>query len=283
MQFVLLALVVLPVLPDATFGPYSVFNPREMWLMAVLIVGLSLAGYIALKFFGERAGIVAGGLLGGLMSSTATTVSWARLTSGRARGLARGGPGDRHRLDRRVRPRAGGDRRGRAAVPGGGRATPADPGGRHGGERAGAVAAHARRRAGPGGRASAREPEDGVLVRGPLRRRAAGRRVRERPHGRPRPVRRQRRLRPDGRGRDHALGRAAGGLGPDRPRPGLAAGRGGRALEPRVQGRDGGRRWATRACAVSSCCCSACRSCSARGCWRSGLREKGESSASSRP
>jgi uncharacterized membrane protein (DUF4010 family) len=80
MQFVLLALVVLPVLPDATFGPYQVFNPREMWLMAVLIVGLSLAGYIALKFFGERAGIVAGGLLGGLISSTATTVSWSRLT-----------------------------------------------------------------------------------------------------------------------------------------------------------------------------------------------------------
>jgi uncharacterized membrane protein (DUF4010 family) len=80
MQFVLLALVVLPVLPDATYGPYSVFNPREMWLMAVLIVGLSLAGYIALKFFGERAGIVAGGLLGGLISSTATTVSWSRIT-----------------------------------------------------------------------------------------------------------------------------------------------------------------------------------------------------------
>jgi uncharacterized membrane protein (DUF4010 family) len=83
MQFVLLALVVLPVLPDATFGPYAVFNPREMWLMAVLIVGLSLAGYIALKFFGERAGIVTGGLLGGLISSTATTVSWSRLTRGR--------------------------------------------------------------------------------------------------------------------------------------------------------------------------------------------------------
>jgi len=82
MQFVLLALVVLPVLPDTTYGPYAVFNPREMWLMAVLIVGLSLAGYIALKFFGERAGIVAGGLLGGLISSTATTVSWSRLTRG---------------------------------------------------------------------------------------------------------------------------------------------------------------------------------------------------------
>lgn len=84
MQFVLLALVVLPVLPDATFGPYSVFNPREMWLMAVLIVGLSLAGYIALKFFGERAGIVTGGVLGGLISSTATTVSWSRLSRQRA-------------------------------------------------------------------------------------------------------------------------------------------------------------------------------------------------------
>jgi uncharacterized membrane protein (DUF4010 family) len=83
MQFVLLALVVLPLLPDATFGPYAVFNPREMWLMAVLIVGLSLAGYVALKFFGERAGIVVGGLLGGLISSTATTVSWSRLTRGR--------------------------------------------------------------------------------------------------------------------------------------------------------------------------------------------------------
>jgi uncharacterized membrane protein (DUF4010 family) len=80
MQFVLLALVVLPALPDATFGPFAVFNPREMWLMAVLIVGLSLGGYIALKFLGENAGIVAGGLLGGLISSTATTVSWSRRT-----------------------------------------------------------------------------------------------------------------------------------------------------------------------------------------------------------
>ena len=80
MQFVLLALVVLPVLPDDEFGPYSVFNPRETWLLAVLIVGLSLAGYIALKFFGEKVGILAGGLLGGIISSTATTVSWSRLS-----------------------------------------------------------------------------------------------------------------------------------------------------------------------------------------------------------
>jgi len=46
--------------------------------MVVLIVGISLAGYIIYKFFGERAGIVMGGILGGLISSTATTVSYAR-------------------------------------------------------------------------------------------------------------------------------------------------------------------------------------------------------------
>ncbi|HET7747387.1 MAG TPA: MgtC/SapB family protein [Vicinamibacteria bacterium] len=83
MQLVLLALVVLPVLPDTDIGPFAVFNPREMWLMVVLIAGLGLAGYIALKFLGENAGIIAGGLLGGLISSTATTVSWARRTRGR--------------------------------------------------------------------------------------------------------------------------------------------------------------------------------------------------------
>jgi uncharacterized membrane protein (DUF4010 family) len=86
MQLVLLALVVLPVLPDTTIGPFSVFNPREMWLMAVLIVGLSLGSYVVLKFRGENAGIIGGGVLGGLISSTATTVSWARRTRGNAKG-----------------------------------------------------------------------------------------------------------------------------------------------------------------------------------------------------
>ena len=51
--------------------------------MAVLIVGLGLAGYIALKFRGENAGILAGGVFGGMISSTATTVSWARRTRGK--------------------------------------------------------------------------------------------------------------------------------------------------------------------------------------------------------
>lgn len=78
MQFVLLSCVVLPVLPDATFGPYDVLNPRSIWLMVVLIVGISLGGYITYRFMGHRAGLWVGGVLGGLISSTATTVSYSR-------------------------------------------------------------------------------------------------------------------------------------------------------------------------------------------------------------
>ena len=78
MQFVLIALVILPVLPDQPFGPFNVLNPREIWMLVVLVVAISLAGYIALKLFGERLGIVLTGLLGGVISSTATTASYAR-------------------------------------------------------------------------------------------------------------------------------------------------------------------------------------------------------------
>jgi uncharacterized membrane protein (DUF4010 family) len=78
MQFVLIALVILPVLPDRDMGPYGVLNPYQIWWMVVLIVGLSLAGYVAYKLFGSRAGTVLAGILGGLISSTATTASFAR-------------------------------------------------------------------------------------------------------------------------------------------------------------------------------------------------------------
>jgi uncharacterized membrane protein (DUF4010 family) len=81
MRFALISLVILPALPNRAYGPYAVLNPREIWLMVVLIVGISLAGYIVYRFFGEQAGIVTGGILGGLISSTATTVSYARRTS----------------------------------------------------------------------------------------------------------------------------------------------------------------------------------------------------------
>jgi uncharacterized membrane protein (DUF4010 family) len=82
MQLVLIALVILPVLPDQNYGPYQVWSPRKIWFMVVLIVGISLGGYIAYKLFGETAGTLLGGILGGLISSTATTVSYARRTHG---------------------------------------------------------------------------------------------------------------------------------------------------------------------------------------------------------
>ncbi len=82
MQFALLSLVILPVLPDRAYGPYAVLNPRNIWFMIVLIVGISLGGYIIYKFFGQRAGIVLGGILGGMISSTATTISYAKRTVG---------------------------------------------------------------------------------------------------------------------------------------------------------------------------------------------------------
>jgi uncharacterized membrane protein (DUF4010 family) len=81
MQFALVSAVILPVLPDEAFGPYNVLNPRHIWLMVVLIVGISIAGYLAFRFLGDRIGVLAGGLLGGLISSTATTVSFARRTA----------------------------------------------------------------------------------------------------------------------------------------------------------------------------------------------------------
>jgi len=78
MQFVLIALVILPVLPNQFYGPYQVLNPFKIWLMVVFIVGISLGGYIIYKVVGSSAGTVASGILGGLISSTATTVSYSR-------------------------------------------------------------------------------------------------------------------------------------------------------------------------------------------------------------
>jgi uncharacterized membrane protein (DUF4010 family) len=90
MQFVLITCVILPVLPSGNYGPGNLFrppatdlnvlNPREIWLMVALIVGLSLSGYIIYKYFGRNAGILLGGLLGGAISSTATTVSYSKAT-----------------------------------------------------------------------------------------------------------------------------------------------------------------------------------------------------------
>jgi len=77
-QFAVLTFVVLPVLPDRDFGPYGAINPRQIWFMVVLMAGVSLAGYLALKIVGQRHGARLLGLFGGLVSSTATTLVYAR-------------------------------------------------------------------------------------------------------------------------------------------------------------------------------------------------------------
>lgn len=80
-QLVLIGLVILPLLPDKTYGPYDVLNPYRIWWMVVLIVGISLCAYVVQRLLGQRIGAILGGLLGGLISSTATTVSYAKRTA----------------------------------------------------------------------------------------------------------------------------------------------------------------------------------------------------------
>ncbi len=80
MTFAGISLVILPLLPDKTYGPLNVLNPRNIWLMVTLIVGISVIGYFIYKFVGKKVGIISNGILGGLISSTATTVSYARKT-----------------------------------------------------------------------------------------------------------------------------------------------------------------------------------------------------------
>jgi len=84
MQFALVTLVILPLLPDRTYGPYDVLNPRQVWWMVVLIVSINLAGYVAVKLLGASSGTVLSGVLGGLVSSTATTIAYARRSAGAA-------------------------------------------------------------------------------------------------------------------------------------------------------------------------------------------------------
>jgi len=78
LQFAVLSLIVLPLLPNVGYGPYGAINPHQIWWMVVLISGLSLAGYAALRIAGQRQGAILVGLLGGLVSSTATTLTFSR-------------------------------------------------------------------------------------------------------------------------------------------------------------------------------------------------------------
>jgi uncharacterized membrane protein (DUF4010 family) len=80
LKLLLISVVLLPVLPNRTVDPWDALNPYEIWWMVVLIAGLSFCGYVAVRLAGAERGVMLTGLLGGLTSSTATTVSLARLS-----------------------------------------------------------------------------------------------------------------------------------------------------------------------------------------------------------
>jgi uncharacterized membrane protein (DUF4010 family) len=95
LRFALITAIVLPLLPDRTYGPppFDVLNPYEIWLMVVLIAGLNFAGYLLVKLLGAEHGFGLTGLLGGLVSSTALSLGFAQRSKqdpGHSRALALG-------------------------------------------------------------------------------------------------------------------------------------------------------------------------------------------------
>lgn len=77
-QLLLISVVVLPVLPDRGFGPYEALNPYRLWWAVVLLAVLSFAGFVLMRSLGRKRGLVFTALLGGIVSSTATTATLAR-------------------------------------------------------------------------------------------------------------------------------------------------------------------------------------------------------------
>ncbi len=68
----------LPILPDEAIGPFGGVNPREVWIIAIVLAGVSFLGYAAVKYFGVRRGLLLAAAAGGLASSTAVTIANAR-------------------------------------------------------------------------------------------------------------------------------------------------------------------------------------------------------------
>ncbi len=77
-QFAVLALVILPILPEGPYGPLGGVRPRELWMVVLLVSGLNFAGYLARRAIGETRGLTLAGMLGGIVSSTAVSLSFAR-------------------------------------------------------------------------------------------------------------------------------------------------------------------------------------------------------------
>ncbi|MGB5484193.1 MgtC/SapB family protein [Parasphingorhabdus sp.] len=81
-RFALIALAVLPFLPNRDFGPYDAWNLQQLWLVVILVTGLSFAGYVANRIFGESHGTVVTAVIGGAYSSTAVTAALAQRMRG---------------------------------------------------------------------------------------------------------------------------------------------------------------------------------------------------------
>ena len=77
LELAVISVIVLPLLPNRGYGPWGVLNPRDLWLVVVLVAGLSFLGFIAVRVVGERRGLAITGAVGGLVSSTAVTVAMA--------------------------------------------------------------------------------------------------------------------------------------------------------------------------------------------------------------
>jgi uncharacterized membrane protein (DUF4010 family) len=86
LQLLLIAVVLVPLLPARDMGPWQAINPRTVGMLVLLIAGLSYVGYFAVRVLGSRLGLILTVLLGGLSSSTAVTVAYAR----RSRSVAAG-------------------------------------------------------------------------------------------------------------------------------------------------------------------------------------------------
>ena len=77
-RFAALACIVLPLLPTGPFGPLGAVRPRELWSLVLFFSGLSFAGWIARRAIGPHHGVIVSGLLGGIISSTSVTLTFAR-------------------------------------------------------------------------------------------------------------------------------------------------------------------------------------------------------------
>jgi uncharacterized membrane protein (DUF4010 family) len=77
-RFAVMAIVVMPLLPQGPYGPLGGIKPRELWIFVLFFSGISFAGYVARMFVGARHGYLVAGLLGGIVSSTSVTLSFSR-------------------------------------------------------------------------------------------------------------------------------------------------------------------------------------------------------------